>query len=129
MWQTDSVQTLCFMLQLFISENMEQGTQQVVFSLQERFCTLRLSSSLCSILGKGPVRLLSLGFCCAKNLIPAGLITSLLLQEPPAPLRDCLVLDRMPHALGKLLSGCRVFGFAAECWEVSGNTSAQQAHV
>lgn len=39
-----------------------------------------------------------------------------MLQVPTAQLGDSLVLDRMPHALGKLLFGCCVLMFAAELW-------------
>ena len=109
------------------------NTANVVFSLQEHFRIPRLSRSLCSILEnkwKGPRRLSNLRFCCAECFGLAGLITLLLgmLQVPIAQLGDSLVLDRMPHALGKLLFRCCVLMFAAECWggvwEYLGSTSS-----
>lgn len=93
-----------------------------MLSLQEHFCTPRLSRSLCSILKnkwKGPRRLFRLGFSCAEHFALVALSTSLLLgmlQVSITQLRDSLVLDRLPHALGKLLFGCCVLRFIAECW-------------
>lgn len=58
------------------------GKMANVFSLQEHFCTPRLSCSPCSILEnkrKGLRMLFSLSFCCAQHLALAGLATSLLL--------------------------------------------------
>lgn len=104
-----------------------------MFSLQEHFYTPKLSHSLCSILEnkwKVPRRLFSLGFCYAEHFAVAGLSTSLLLgmlQVPITQLGYSLVLDRMPHALGKLLCGC-VLMFTAEfwggVWEHLGSTSS-----
>lgn len=90
--------------------------------MQEHFCTPGLSHSLCSILEnkwKGPRRLFNLSFCCAEHFAHAALTTSLmlgLLQAPTTQLECSLVLDRMLHTLEKLLFGCCLLMFTAECW-------------